>query len=133
MLSFFINFTKLIKLFKKKRIKLTWTYRYVPEGQLEPDQNNRWLMVGYMMVDTRKILTHLKFSKEAGVPVAYIFQKGCKNGSVPSVSHKFACCFPSMDDTGYENFYYFGNTVEEVKQQVEEEINKTYNIFKHSI
>ncbi len=122
-------------------MKFEWKYRYVPDGQLEPDKQNRWAVNGFIWADIKKSLPDFMFlidsSKEGCLPVkvATIFQRGCVIGDVPSVLHQFGCVVPSLYDAcgvGLVKKYYYGNTVEEVQKQVEEALNTVALIFSNA-
>lgn len=121
--------------------KFVWNYRYVPNGQLEPDKHGRWAIDCYMFVHIEKALPKYKFVKEMTgkaympVRVATMFQKGSTIGSVPSVIHKFCVTCPSFEDAGNTGFSrernFFSNDIEELKRIVEEQFEHLRTVFRY--
>jgi len=117
-----------------KPITFTWRYRYVPEGQLEPDEFNRWAINCYVSVKTKNALPEYHWAgKFMHVRVATIVQKGTMNGVVPSIVDKFCACIPCFDSPGGDGLssqrYFYSNEIDDLKRQVEEQFEKTRLIF----
>lgn len=122
-------------------MKFTWKYEYVPEGQIGPDQHDRWAILCYISVHIDKALPQYAKIKEMldteyiDVCVSWINQKGTYPGNVPSLVHKFAACCPSFEDaanTGLSTqHYFFSDDIEELKKIVEAEFEKIQLVFKH--
>lgn len=117
-------------------MKFEWKYRYVPEGQLEPDKHGRWAIDCFVFVDIAALpekYAWLKGTFERDyvpVRVAIMEQKG--SGDVPSTIHRFACCIPSFEHagTGMSNQHYFySNDIEELKKIVEDQFLLMQNVF----
>jgi len=121
--------------------KFVWNYRYVPDGQLEPDKYGRWAIDCYMFVHIDKALPKYKFVKEMTgkaympVRVATMFQKGSTVGSVPSVIHKFCVTCPTFEDAGNTGFSrernFFSDDIEELKRIVEEQFEHLRTVFRY--
>jgi hypothetical protein len=112
-------------------MKIHWKYRYVPEGQMEPDEINRWAVDAHIKVPSVAVKGFDKFPVETLiVRVATIVQKGTRNGSVPSIVDKFCCTMPVLSSLRLSNQYnLFSNDLEELKSQVEEKLNQLKHIF----
>jgi hypothetical protein len=123
-----------------KKIKFEWWYKYVPDGQLEPDERGRWCLDCYMYCNIDKSLfSYISFKQIYGkyipIKVATIHQKGCSNGSVPSVIHKFCATLVSFEhasNLGMSNSWnYFSNDLDEMKEIIENQFEVIKNIFKY--
>ena len=124
-----------------RRTKFRWSYRYVPDGQLEPDKHGRWAIDCYMYVHIEKALPKYKWVKEMGgkaympVRVATMFQKGSTVGGVPSVIHKFCVTCPTFEDAGNTGFAtqrnFFSNDIEELQRIVEEQFEHLRTVFRY--
>jgi hypothetical protein len=117
-----------------KQIKFIWKYRYVPDGQLEPDEFNRWAIDCFVLVNTKKALPTFQFAgKRLQVRVATIVQKETLPGGVPSLVDRFCACIPCFDSPGTQGlssqYNFFSNEIEDLKKQVEEQFEKTRLIF----
>lgn len=119
-------------------MKFDWVFSYVPKGQMEPDKFNRWSLNCYIFINL-EVLSQYQWLKGMyeddfmPVLIARIYQKGTVIGNVPSLIHRFAACIPSFDDCGnhgvsYQTWFY-SDDVEELKKMVEEQFNKTKEIF----
>ena len=124
--------------FIKKIMKFSWSFRYVPEGQIEPDKKNRWRLDCYMYVNIDKDLPEFHNFKELidsnYIPfkIGSIVQKGCLNSIVPSINDKFCATIISFDycaNLGLINKNFFSNDIDDLKKQVENQFIKTKNIF----
>jgi hypothetical protein len=123
-------------------MKFEWKYKYVPEGQLEPDEHNRWLLECYILVNIEEVFPQFKWVIEAtgekfhGVKVAWINQKGTLPGYVPSTVDKFCASIPTFLDAmniGMSNSYnFFSSNLEELKQIVEANFELTAKVFKNT-
>lgn len=122
-------------------MKFTWKYKYVPEGQLEPDERGRWAIDCYIHVKIDKALpNYINFKKLYGaympVLVATMHQKGTENGVVPSMVDKFCVMMPSLDDAGNTGLstqtFYYSNDIEKLKKKVEDRFLYIQNIFKYT-
>lgn len=119
----------------------TWAYRYVPEGQQEPDKWKRWAIDCYMHMNIGKSLPqYASFEKLSGekyipVRVATICQKGCLPDNVPSLVHKYCATCLSVDEAAnlglskQRNF--FANDIDELKAMVEQTYTHTWLAFLH--
>ena len=125
-------------------MKIEWSNRYVPDGQLEPDEMNRWQCVGYLWskesefhpeTSWAKVLPQPKRKKGyIRVAIAIIEQKGCRNASVPSTIHKFGCAWLDVDNNHLSTrTYVYGHTVEEVQKQIEDKLNRVFNFLVHAL
>lgn len=125
-------------------MKIEWRNRYVEDGQLEPDEMNRWQCVGYLWSKESEFHPETTFAKYVTQPpnkkgyirveVAVIEQKGCRNARVPSTIHKFACRWLHVDNNSFSPEYYvYGNTVEEVQKQIEDKLNRVFNFLVHAL
>lgn len=125
-------------------MKFTWKYRYVPEGQLEPDNHNRWALDCYISVHINKALPQYKVfkpilnnKKYIDIRIASIDQKGTRGSSVPSVHDKFCASIPSFEDcgnTGFSHKYnFFSNDIEDLKRQVEEQFIMIQKVFSNCL
>ncbi len=118
-------------------MKFTWKFDYVPEGQMTPDEHNRWGVICYIEVPVKSVPYFKKLYKDfmevAHIPIAFIHQKEClPEGGVPSNVHKFACEIPTFWEAanfGYGNKNLFSNDLEELKKMVEEEYLITQQVF----
>ena len=77
-------------------IKFTWSYRYVEDGQLKPDNHRRWALDCYVHVNVRKALKHYQSffpikqrKKIIPIKIATICQKGCLPDNCPSLVYRF--------------------------------------------
>jgi hypothetical protein len=122
-------------------MKFTWKYDYVPVGQIEPDQHNRWAINCYISVHIDKALPQYSKMKPyieseyMNVQIAQINQKGTEPGNVPSTVSKFAARCPSFDDAGNTGFatqhYFFSDDIEELKKIVESQFEKIQLVFQN--
>ena len=121
--------------------KFEWRYRYVNDGQLEPDEHGRWAIDCYMFVHIDKALPKYKWCKEMlgkkhlPVRVATMCQKGCTPDNVPSLIHKFCVTMPTFEDAGNIGFStqrnFFSNDIEELKAIVEKEFEHLRTVFRY--
>lgn len=119
-------------------MEFKWKYRYVPEGQIEPDENNRWAIDCYIesFVALDSLDRYLKDLHEQYIPIkiASINQKGTIPGIVPSLGHKFCCIIPSFDNapnTGISNqACFYSNDIDELKKIVEQQFRQILDILK---
>jgi hypothetical protein len=122
-----------------RKSKFLWKYRYVEEGQLNPDEHNRWAIDCYMLVHIKKALPKYDWVKEMigkaymPVRVATMVQKG--SGFVPSTVHNFCVTMPTFEDAGNIGFShqrnFFSNDIEELKRVVEKEFNHIRTVFRY--
>lgn len=120
-----------------------WKYRYVNEGQLEPDEYGRWAIDCYMFVHIDKALPKYGWCKEMlgkkhlPVRVATMYQKGSIIGGVPSTVHKFCVTMPTFEDAGNTGFStqrnFFSNDIEELKSIVEKEFEHLRTVFRYCL
>ncbi len=119
-------------------MEFKWIYRYVPEGQMEPDDSSRWALDCCIEVNIQKALPEYKeFGVLTGdfmpVVIATIEQKGTLNGIVPSINHKFCCsmpCFLEAANFGMSHqFNFFSNDIEELKKKVEDNFIHIQKVF----
>lgn len=118
-----------------------WQYRYVPEGQLEPDEHGRWAIDCYMFIHIEKALPKYKWLKEATgkahipIRVATMCQKGCRPDNVPSLVNRFCVTMPTFEDAGNIGFStqrnYFSNDIDELKAIVEKEFEHLRTVFRY--
>lgn len=122
-------------------MKFVWRYRYVQDGQLEPDEHNRWAIDCYMLVHVEKALPQYKWAVEMTgkkyqqMRVATMVQKGTLPGDVPSTEHRFCVTCLTTDDAGNSGLTmrnFFSNDVEELKQEVEAQFEKLKLFFRYS-
>lgn len=120
----------------KKEIRFEWNYRYVPEGQLEPDKIGRWAIDCYMFVKINKAFPEYKafLSKYKGylhIRVATIKQKTIDGAKV------FYCITPTFEEspnTGMSNDYHFyGDTIEELKEKIENNFKNMALVFSNTL
>jgi hypothetical protein len=123
--------------------KYEWKYRYVNEGETEPDKHGRWAIDCYAFIHIDKALPNYKWCKKLfktnknylPVRIATMFQKKSVNGSVPSLIHKYCVCMPSFDDAGNTGFsnqrYHYSNDIDELKLIVENNFEFIKNVFKN--
>jgi hypothetical protein len=123
-------------------MRFEWRYHYVPEGQLEPDKFNRWRMDCYMIVPTSILPAGYGSIKdmigdEARICIAYMFQKGCIPGNVPSTVDRFCVPMPTFVEPlnfGFSHQYnFFSNDIEELKSKVEANFKEIHNYFKNAL
>lgn len=125
-------------------MKIDWEYKYVPDGQLEPDEHGRWAIYVNIWVNAKEALVQYEkaaeaFGRDGYVPVtvAIIEQKGCRGATVPSTIHQFSAGIPSFRDACNlgmaHKHYFFGNTIEEVQKQVQEEFDLIEKVFKNCL
>ena len=106
---------------------IIWKFRYVPEGQMTPDESGRWAVVGYLDVDIEKGLAEnkqwLKNVYPSGrhrVEICWIDQ----NFKLPIDDiGRFTCGVPSFPkaDSGFSYVeHLYGSTLEEVQAKAEE-------------
>lgn len=122
-------------------MKFEWKYRYVPEGQIEPDKHNRWGIDCYIFVNIDKsapeykYLNDLGFKKYMPVKIATITKKNCLPDRCPSLIHNFCVEIPSfwaMGTIGLSNSrYLYSNDIEELKQLTEKEFTNFCNVLKY--
>jgi hypothetical protein len=120
-------------------MKIEWKYRYVPNGQIEPDEYGRWAIDGYMFANINKSLPQYYEMKKLlnnvlRIRIATIQQVGTTPGNVPSLIHRFSAECLTFEDAG--NFgmgmrYYFANDVDELKLIVEDKLNQAQSVFKY--
>jgi hypothetical protein len=125
------------------RSTFMWEYRYVKEGQLEPDEHGRWAIDCYMFVHIDKALPKYKWYKEMlgkkhlPVRVATMHQNGSTAGSVHSTINKFCVTMPTFEDAGNIGFStqrnFFSNDIEELKAIVEKEFEHLRTVFRYCI
>lgn len=123
------------------KTKFVWKYRYVPEGQIEPDEHGRWAIDCYMYIHIDKALPKYEWCKDIfkehkeylPVRVASMSQKDTTNGSVPSLVNKYCVCMPTFEDAGNTGFvtqrYFYSNDIEELKTIVEKEFEHIRTVF----
>jgi hypothetical protein len=124
----------------EKGLVFTWDWIYVKEGDLSPDEFNRWRIDCCIYADVANSLPdyewHIRATGEDYLPVvvARICQKGClPEGGVPSTIHRFCASIISIKDApnlgidGKWNF--FSDNIEELKGIVEHEINNARKLF----
>ncbi len=120
-------------------MKFNWEYKYVEEGQLEPDKHGRWAITCRILAHIDNSIPEYDWSKDAfggylPVKIAIILQKGTSNGNVASTIHKYCACIPSFWDagnTGFSNHCFYSNDIEELKKVVEREFEKIQSVFKN--
>ena len=124
-------------------MKFKWQYRYVPDGQLKPDNHNRWAIDCFVYADVQKSLPEYKwiigksgmFRKYMPVRVATMTQQGCLPGCVPSLVNKFCVTMPSFDGAGNigmsTEHNYFSNDIDELKKIVEANFRNIQKVFKY--
>lgn len=122
-------------------MKFHWQYRYVSEGQLEPDEHGRWAIDCYIYAHIDKSLPQYSVLKGAydkkylPIRVATMKQKGTLPGEVPSLEHRFCVTCPTFEDAGNTGFSYqrnfFSNDIEELKSIVEKEFELIQLVFKN--
>lgn len=112
-------------------MNISWKYRYVPEGQMMPDEMNRWALDAYIKVLPKDVTGMETFPVNfLYIVIATIVQKGTRNGGVPSVNDKFCCRAPVTSHGRFSNASnLFSNDLEELKSQVETEFNNLQHIF----
>lgn len=115
-------------------MNIIWKYRYVPEGQMEPDEMNRWALDGYIAIKPEHLKGYEKFPVDTMfVQVATIIQKETRNGLSHKGMDKFSCHLPAIHRDArlsYQNFYH--RDLEELKSQVQDQLNNIQHIFNHS-
>jgi hypothetical protein len=126
-----------------RKTKFDWKYRYVEDGQIEPDEHGRWAIDCYMFIHIDKALPKYKWCKGLfksdkqylPVRVATMFQKEAVNGAVPSIVNKYCVCMPTFEDAGNIGMstqrYFYSNDIEELKAIVEEQFEHIRTVFKH--
>lgn len=120
----------------EKQIKFEWYYRYIPEGQLEPDKLGRWAIDCYMFVKIKKAFPEytFAFSKYKGylhIRVAIIKQR-MQFGK--KVFYCTTCTFEDAPNTGLSNSYnFYGETIEELKEKVENNFRKMALVFANTM
>lgn len=121
-------------------MKFEWKYRYVPEGQIEPDKHGRWAIDCYMFANIPKSLPKYHWCEESigeyiGVRIATMMQKDTTPGICPSLMHKFCVICPSFEDAGNTGMstqrYYYANDIEELKTIVEEQFILIQKVFQN--
>ena len=120
-------------------MKFDWKYRYVSEGQIEPDKHGRWAIDCYIFVHIDKSIPKYAwckklFKKYMPVRVAIMFQKETVNGVVPSLINKYCVCMPSFEDAGIgmsQQRYFYSNDIEELKRVVEDQFIQIQSVFKN--
>ena len=125
------------------KTKFKWQYRYVDEGQLDPDEHGRWAIDCYVFVDIDKALPKYKWYKDASgqkhlpVRIATMCQKGCSPDNVPSLINRFCVTIPSFEDAGNTGLStqrnFFSNDIEELKKIVETEFERLRTVFEHCL
>jgi hypothetical protein len=115
-------------------MKILWKYRYVEQGQLEPDAFGRWMIEGRVKVHAKHISGYEKFNRPMYVTVAHIHQK--PDGFIVSDKevYTFKGEYPYFYDldNGMDKGAAYGTSVEDVQRQVEERLKRTINIFKYA-
>jgi hypothetical protein len=120
--------------------KLIWRYRYLEKCNmvtpddiinLTPDDHNRWMIIGYVMVKTKAIPDYKNFGKQIPISMVSIHQKGCAGGTVPSLIDDFCAHFPNIKDAniGFSDSYFYGKSPNEVMLKVQEAFELTYKCF----
>lgn len=119
-------------MFRKKKIKIKWEWRYAEAGSLEPDKLNRWSVIGYIEVPSKKLFKKGD-STRIPIPYAVISQKG--SSAMPYESKRFCCMFCHITDIASGMSYSFvsGDVLEEVMAKAEEKINFTFNCLRNSL
>ncbi len=118
-------------------MKIKWIWHFVKEGVIEPDPHNRWMVVGHLQVKTSFLTEYKWYGEVLPVPVAWIFQKGCAPGAVPSVKHRFGCMFshihPGGENEGITQGYIYSDDINELQKMAEEQLEHVANCFKNAI
>ena len=118
-------------------MKIEWHFRYVPEGQMEPDNHGRWAVYGYIHVHVKKGLPE-KFDwlsvHGAYHPVqcCVINQSGTRGN--PVMNYKFFCTVPDIMNpaAGFGPVrQMFSDDLEDLKRQVEERFEEMRAAFKY--
>ncbi len=121
-------------------MKFEWKYRYVNEGQLEPDKHGRWAIECFIYAHIDKSLPEQSCWNELHdgyypVCVARISLKKVEN-DLESVTaghiRRYESCVPSFKfpNTGMSNeVYHYSDNIEELKKIVEKEFERTKSVF----
>ena len=121
-------------------MKFIWKYRYVPEGQLEPDKHGRWAIDCYVYVHIDKALPEYEWCKELfdrkhmPIRIATMHQKDTSPGVVPSMVHRFCVNCPSFDDAGNRGLtmsFFYSNDIDDLKRKVEAQFEKVQRVFRY--
>jgi len=120
--------------------KIVWKYRYLEKGDkvtpddiinTTPDEHNRWMIVGYVVMKTKAMPEYKPFGKIIYIPMVAIHQKGCAGAVVPSIVDKFSCKIPHITDAniGFSEGYIYGSTPNEVMEEAQRCFEQTYKCF----
>jgi hypothetical protein len=111
-------------------MKLFWKTQYVPEGELLPDQWNRWQMVLYTEMENPKSPTGI-----IHVPLCCVNQKGCLPDTFPCIDPEMRFCavdclsIKDAGNLGLGERYFYAATIEEIKAIVEAEYKAVHQFF----
>lgn len=114
-----------------QKIKFTWQYLYVPEGQLEPDKYGRWGIRCYIYANLSKSLPNYGWCKDLHgkympISVATIIK-------TDNDQFKYKACVPSFEiacNWGLSNSHWFySNSIEELKATIEAQFEEIRNVF----
>ena len=126
---------------------ITWRYQYIEQGRnitaeeeinTTPDDHDRWMLVGYVKVDTKAMPGYEVFGKVIDIPVAYIHH--IRNNQTDKImvtkwGDAFRCQIPSIDDAGtglgYRN--YQDPTVRGLMTKIETSFSKFVTILNNIV
>lgn len=123
-------------------VKFTWSYRYVEDGQLKPDNHRRWAIDCYVHVNVKKALKHYQSffpikqrRKIIPIKIATICQKGCLPDSRPLLVDRFYVSMPTFKESaniGFsKNYNFSSDDIEELKKIVEDNYSEIITVFKN--
>lgn len=117
-------------------MKITFSYHYVNDGDLNPDKLGRWRIDVYMQADIKKDVAacdgYLGKNKFMHIRLASICQKGCTNGRFPNSSERFYIEMPTFDDAtnfGMTIQCFKSDDIEVLKKIVRKQFNKVESFF----
>jgi hypothetical protein len=127
-------------------MKIEWHFRYVPEGQMEPDKQDRWAIDGFIHVHVKKGLPEkwhwLPFGFKKNyhpVKVCVISQSGTRGtpkGAFRKGAFRFTCDVPYLMDpqAGFSvTRCLYSNDLEDLKRQIEQRFEEIRMGFLHCL
>ena len=106
---------------------IKWSFRYVPDGQMEPDEYGRWACVGYVPFKTKG---YFSFAGRKGwAKIAWI-------SKIENEYFNFSCRFCHYSDvlnTGANEKVLYAKTLEDMQKQVQEQWDINVLFFKNLI
>ena len=121
-----------------------WRYRCIEGGRevgvdeeinLSPDHLSRWQIEGCVNVQASALpLDYRPLGDHVMVPIAWVNQRGCKLGDVPSIDpdDRFAsrfACFSNGLALGFGETYLYGRTPNEVMRKIQAALEKNVFVF----